>query len=48
MLLNSMKEKSDVHKKLNKNIILKKTLSELLFVSFNAIFYYYIINIKTK
>ena len=29
MLLNSIKEKSDVHKKLNKNIILKKTLSEL-------------------
>ena len=29
MLLNSIKEKSDVHKKLNKNIILKKTISEL-------------------
>ena len=29
MLLNSLKEKSDAHKKLNKNIILKKTLSEL-------------------
>ena len=29
MLLNPIKEKSDVHKKINKNIILKKTLSEL-------------------
>ena len=29
MLLNSIKEKSDVQKKLNKNIILKKTISEL-------------------